>query len=121
MPTRKATTQPRWEKRIPSERRGWRTDSVGSCEVIECWATHDQLKATAVASASTSPTTSDAWGKSRIRVGLAVVDFELSGEQRLLQETVRAFVDERVLPVAIQNDIDHHLDRELIDGMAELG
>src|ERR1700710_1538320 len=49
------------------------------------------------------------------------MDFELTGEQRLLQETVRAFVDERILPVAIQNDIDHKLDLELIEGMAELG
>jgi glutaryl-CoA dehydrogenase (non-decarboxylating) len=49
------------------------------------------------------------------------VDFELTDEQRLIQETVRAFVDERVLPVAVQNDIDHHLDLELIEGMAELG
>src|SRR5207237_8686362 len=49
------------------------------------------------------------------------VDFELTDEQRLIQETVRAFVDERVLPVAVQNDIDHHLDVELIEGMAELG
>jgi glutaryl-CoA dehydrogenase (non-decarboxylating) len=49
------------------------------------------------------------------------VDFELTDEQRLIQDTVRAFVDERVLPVAVQNDIDHHLDLELIEGMAELG
>jgi glutaryl-CoA dehydrogenase (non-decarboxylating) len=49
------------------------------------------------------------------------VDFELTDEQRLIQDTVRAFVDERVLPVAVQNDIDHRLDFELIEGMAELG
>jgi glutaryl-CoA dehydrogenase (non-decarboxylating) len=49
------------------------------------------------------------------------MDFELTGEQRLLQETVRSFVDERILPVAIQNDIEHKLDLELIEGMAELG
>ena len=49
------------------------------------------------------------------------MDFELTDEQRLIQETVRTFVDERVLPVAIQNDIDHKLDLELIEGMAELG
>jgi glutaryl-CoA dehydrogenase (non-decarboxylating) len=49
------------------------------------------------------------------------VDFELSDEQRLLQETVRAFVDDRVLPVAVQNDIDHKLDLDLIEGLAELG
>jgi glutaryl-CoA dehydrogenase (non-decarboxylating) len=49
------------------------------------------------------------------------VDFELTDEQRLIQETVRAFVDDRVLPVAVQNDIDHKLDLELIEGLAELG
>src|SRR6266498_1196547 len=49
------------------------------------------------------------------------VDFELSDEQRLIQDTVRAFVDDRVLPVAIENDINHKLDLELIEGMAELG
>src|ERR1043165_1455658 len=49
------------------------------------------------------------------------MDFELSDEQRLIQDTVRAFVDERVLPVAVQNDIDHRLDLELIEGLAELG
>jgi glutaryl-CoA dehydrogenase (non-decarboxylating) len=49
------------------------------------------------------------------------VDFELTPEQRDVQDTVRAFVDERVLPVAIENDIEHKLDLELIAGMAELG
>src|SRR6476619_5430630 len=49
------------------------------------------------------------------------MDFELSDEQRLLQDTVRAFVNERVLPVAIENDINHHLDLGAIEGMAELG
>ena len=49
------------------------------------------------------------------------MDFALSDEQRLIQDTVRSFVDERVLPVAIQNDIEHKLDLELIEGMAELG
>ena len=49
------------------------------------------------------------------------MDFELTPEQRDVQETVRAFVDERVLPVAIENDIAHRLDLDLIAGMAELG
>jgi glutaryl-CoA dehydrogenase (non-decarboxylating) len=49
------------------------------------------------------------------------VDFSLTDEQRLIQETVRAFVDERVLPVAVENDIAHELDLGLIGGMAELG
>src|SRR5213080_2102689 len=49
------------------------------------------------------------------------MDFTLTEEQRLIQETVRNFVDERVLPVAVENDINHHLDLTLIEGMAELG
>lgn len=49
------------------------------------------------------------------------MDFALTQDQRLLQDTVRAFVDERVLPVAVENDIAHRLDREAISGMAELG
>ena len=49
------------------------------------------------------------------------MDFDLTDEQRLLQETVRAFVDDRVLPVAVENDIEHQLDLDLIQGMAELG
>ena len=34
---------------------------------------------------------------------------------------MRTFVDERVLPNAIENDINHHLDLDAIAGMAELG
>ena len=49
------------------------------------------------------------------------MDFELTDEQRLIQDTVRAFVDDRVLPNAIENDINHHLDLGVIEGMAELG
>src|SRR5256886_1139804 len=49
------------------------------------------------------------------------MDFELADEQRLLQDTVRRFVDDRILPNAIENDINHHLDLNAIDGMAELG
>jgi glutaryl-CoA dehydrogenase (non-decarboxylating) len=49
------------------------------------------------------------------------VDFALTDEQRLIQDTVRAFVDERILPVAVENDINHRLDMSLIEGMVELG
>src|SRR6188472_3046449 len=49
------------------------------------------------------------------------MDFDLTPEQRLIQDTVRTFVDERVLPNAIENDINHHLDLDVIRGMAELG
>jgi glutaryl-CoA dehydrogenase (non-decarboxylating) len=51
----------------------------------------------------------------------APLDFELTEEQRLIQDTVRSFVDERVLPNAVENDINHHLDLSVIEGMAELG
>src|SRR5207248_6937438 len=49
------------------------------------------------------------------------MNFELTDEQRLLQDTVRRFVDDRILPNAIENDIAHRLDRDAIDGLAELG
>src|SRR3989442_7011807 len=49
------------------------------------------------------------------------MDFNLTDEQRLIQGTVREFVDERVLPNAIENDIEHRLDMSVIEGMAELG
>ncbi|MGH3094096.1 MAG: acyl-CoA dehydrogenase family protein, partial [Gaiellaceae bacterium] len=49
------------------------------------------------------------------------MDLELSTEQREVQATVRQFVDERILPDAIENDINHHLDMGVIEGMAELG
>src|SRR6266480_1316230 len=49
------------------------------------------------------------------------MDLELSDEQRLLQDTVRRFVDDRILPTANENDIGHRLDMDAIDGMAELG
>src|SRR5436189_5726586 len=49
------------------------------------------------------------------------MDFDLTDEQRLIQDTVRSFVDERVLPNAIENDIEHRLDMSVIEGMAELG
>jgi len=49
------------------------------------------------------------------------VELELTDEQRLTQETVRAFVDERVLPVAVANDLAHRLDLDLVQGLAELG
>src|SRR4026207_1556840 len=49
------------------------------------------------------------------------MDFGLTDDQRLTQDTVRSFVDERVLPNAIENDINHHLDLGVIEGMGELG
>ena len=45
------------------------------------------------------------------------MDFELTDEQRLIQDTVSTFVDERVLPNAVENDIAHKLDLGAIEGM----
>ena len=44
------------------------------------------------------------------------MDLDLNDEQRSIQETVREFVDRRVLPVAQENDINHHLDMGIIEG-----
>ena len=49
------------------------------------------------------------------------MDLELTAEQRQVQEAVRQFVEDRILPNAIENDINHHLDLGVIEGMAELG
>lgn len=49
------------------------------------------------------------------------IDFSLTDEQLLVQQTVADFVDDKVLPVAIKNDMNHHLDMGLIQGMVDLG
>ena len=49
------------------------------------------------------------------------MDFDLTPEQREVQATVQRFVDDRVLPHAIENDMNHHLDTGVIEGMGELG
>src|SRR5207247_6728854 len=49
------------------------------------------------------------------------MDFELTDKQHRLQDTARQFVDDRILPNAIENDIEHKLDLDAIAGMAELG
>ena len=50
-----AKSQRRLAKRSRSECHGWRIVSFGSCEVIVCCATHDQLNAAAVTRARISP------------------------------------------------------------------
>lgn len=49
------------------------------------------------------------------------IDFSLTDEHLLIEQTVREFVDARILPVAVQNDIDGRLDMSLVEGMVELG
>jgi glutaryl-CoA dehydrogenase (non-decarboxylating) len=50
-----------------------------------------------------------------------MLDLSLTKEQKELKESVRAFVDERILPVAHENDVNRHVDKGLIDEIAELG
>jgi len=49
------------------------------------------------------------------------VDFELSAEQRLLRDTIRAFVDKQVRPVAREWEAEGRYPDELVDTMRELG
>jgi glutaryl-CoA dehydrogenase (non-decarboxylating) len=49
------------------------------------------------------------------------LNLDLTDDQLAIQETVREFVDRRIMPVAQENDINHHLDMGIIEGMAELG
>ena len=49
------------------------------------------------------------------------MDFELSAEQRLLRDTIRAFVDKQVRPVAREWEAEGRYPDELVDTMRELG
>jgi butyryl-CoA dehydrogenase len=49
------------------------------------------------------------------------VDFALTDEQRLIQETAREFARSEVLPVAAKNDEEHRFPAELVHRLAELG
>jgi alkylation response protein AidB-like acyl-CoA dehydrogenase len=49
------------------------------------------------------------------------MDFELSAEQRLLRETMRAFVDDRIRPVAIEWEESGRYPEEIVLGMRQMG
>jgi alkylation response protein AidB-like acyl-CoA dehydrogenase len=49
------------------------------------------------------------------------VDFDLTHEQELLRDTVRAFARERVAPVAAELDLEARFPYELVAELAELG
>jgi alkylation response protein AidB-like acyl-CoA dehydrogenase len=49
------------------------------------------------------------------------VDFELTDEQRLLRQTLRAFVDEQIRPVAQEMEASGRYPDEIAAGLAELG
>lgn len=50
-----------------------------------------------------------------------MIDLSLTAEQLALQQKVRQFADEKMIPVAHDNDINHHVDENIIRGMAEMG
>ena len=50
-----------------------------------------------------------------------MIDLSLTAEQVQLQQTVRRFVAERILPVAQENDLSHSVDGNIIRGIAESG
>jgi butyryl-CoA dehydrogenase len=50
-----------------------------------------------------------------------MIDFELTDEQRLIQETARDFVNNEIVPRARDNDREGRFDTELVAKMAELG
>jgi butyryl-CoA dehydrogenase len=50
-----------------------------------------------------------------------VIDFELTDEQRLIQETARDFTDREIVPVARENDRNEHFDTELVKKLGDMG
>jgi butyryl-CoA dehydrogenase len=49
------------------------------------------------------------------------MDFELSQDQKILQSSVRDFVQKEIQPLAIQIDEQHHIPDELVDKMRRMG
>jgi short/branched chain acyl-CoA dehydrogenase len=49
------------------------------------------------------------------------VDFDLSAEHELLRETVRAFAEERIAPVAEELDREHRFPYDIVAELADLG
>ena len=49
------------------------------------------------------------------------IDAQLSEEERAIRDSVRRFVDERVLPIIGKHYVDGHFPRELVPEMAALG
>jgi len=48
-------------------------------------------------------------------------DVELTEEHKMLRDMVRKFADREIAPVADRDENDHRFQRELVNGMAELG
>ncbi len=50
-----------------------------------------------------------------------MIDFELTDEQRLIQEAARDFTDREIVPVARRNDREERFDTDLVAKLGELG
>ena len=51
-----------------------------------------------------------------------MIDFELTDEQQLLEQSVREWASREVAPSIRENDRNHHFDRDrILGGMARLG
>jgi butyryl-CoA dehydrogenase len=50
-----------------------------------------------------------------------LIDFELTDEQRLIQETAREFTDKEIVPRARENDRNENFDLELVKMLGEMG
>jgi alkylation response protein AidB-like acyl-CoA dehydrogenase len=50
-----------------------------------------------------------------------VISFELTDEQRLVQETAREFADREIIPRARENDRNEHFDLDLVAKLGEMG
>jgi butyryl-CoA dehydrogenase len=49
------------------------------------------------------------------------MDFDLTDEQRLIQQTAREFTDSEIIPLAGKNSENHHFDMELVGKIAAQG
>jgi butyryl-CoA dehydrogenase len=50
-----------------------------------------------------------------------LIDFELTDEQRLIQETARDFTDREIIPVARENDRNERFDTDLVKKLGDMG
>jgi alkylation response protein AidB-like acyl-CoA dehydrogenase len=50
-----------------------------------------------------------------------LIDFELTDEQRLIQETARDFTNREIIPVARENDRNEHFDTDLVTKLGDMG
>ena len=71
---------------------------------------------------STTPSRSGSGTRGRIvSESAAVIDFELTDEQRLIRDTAREFADNEIVPRARENDRNEHFDTDLVKKLGRHG